>query len=141
MQAHAAIREDPTFEKKERKTPDEKRNWKPKKLTYDERKASLKVRHKLASVKDHSVTGSQEQESGALRIFVLMRWMQCFSTAQHTKAYWLHLIPEKGIVYGDIGASWTWLLISNMVKMGSPGLMQRFPLQKRLAALADGGDE
>ena len=42
-QAHAAIREDPKFEKKERKTPDEKQSWKPKKLTYDERKASLKV--------------------------------------------------------------------------------------------------
>lgn len=43
LQAHEAIRSDPSFEKKERKAPSEKKTWKPKKLTYDERKASLKV--------------------------------------------------------------------------------------------------
>lgn len=42
-QAHAAIRADPTFVKKERAKPAEKRSWKQKKLTYDERKANLKV--------------------------------------------------------------------------------------------------
>ena len=42
-QAHEAIREDPMPEKKERQKPDEKRVWKAKKLTYDERKANLKV--------------------------------------------------------------------------------------------------
>lgn len=42
-QAHAAIREDPKFEKKERKNPGEKRSWKAQKLSYDERKANLKV--------------------------------------------------------------------------------------------------
>jgi len=42
-QAHAAIREAPIAEKKERKAPGESRSWKPKKLTYEERKASLKV--------------------------------------------------------------------------------------------------
>ena len=44
MQAHEAIRADPGFEKKERSAPSDKKIWKPKKLTYDERKASLKVR-------------------------------------------------------------------------------------------------
>lgn len=42
-QAHAAIRENPKFEKKERKNPGEKRTWKARKLSYDERKANLKV--------------------------------------------------------------------------------------------------
>ena len=42
-QAHEAIREDPMPEKKERQAPGEKRVWKAKKLTYDERKANLKV--------------------------------------------------------------------------------------------------
>lgn len=40
---HAAIREDPAAEKKERKKPADAKNWKPKKLTYDERKQKLKV--------------------------------------------------------------------------------------------------
>jgi large subunit ribosomal protein L5e len=43
-EAHEQIRADPAFEKKERKAPSEKKTWKPKKLTYDERKASLKKR-------------------------------------------------------------------------------------------------
>lgn len=43
-EAHAAIRADPSFEKKERKAPSEKKSWKAKKLTYEERKASLKKR-------------------------------------------------------------------------------------------------
>ena len=42
-QVHAAIRENPQAEKKERKKPSETKNWKPVKLTYDERKAALKV--------------------------------------------------------------------------------------------------
>jgi large subunit ribosomal protein L5e len=43
-EAHAAIRANPVAEKKERKAPGEKRTWKPKKLTYEERKANLKKR-------------------------------------------------------------------------------------------------
>ena len=39
-----AIREDPTHEKKERKKPADAKSWKPKKLTYDERKANLKAK-------------------------------------------------------------------------------------------------
>lgn len=39
---HEKIRANPEPEKKERKAPSEKRSWKPKKLTYDERKANLK---------------------------------------------------------------------------------------------------
>ena len=42
-QVHAAIRENPELEKKERVKPTEERTWKHKKLTYDERKANLKV--------------------------------------------------------------------------------------------------
>ena len=42
-QVHAAIRENPAAEKTERKKPSETKNWKPKKLTYDERKQKLKV--------------------------------------------------------------------------------------------------
>lgn len=42
-QVHTAIREDPAAEKKERKKPADAKNWKPKKLTYDERKQKLKV--------------------------------------------------------------------------------------------------
>ena len=42
-QVHAAIRENPTAEKKERSKPSETKNWKAKKLTYDERKQKLKV--------------------------------------------------------------------------------------------------
>lgn len=41
---HAAIRENPAAEKKERSKPSETKNWKAKKLTYDERKQKLKVR-------------------------------------------------------------------------------------------------
>lgn len=40
---HAAIRENPAPEKKERSKPSETKNWKAKKLTYDERKQKLKV--------------------------------------------------------------------------------------------------
>ncbi len=40
---HAAIRADPVKEKKSRSKPSETKNWKPAKLTYDERKANLKV--------------------------------------------------------------------------------------------------
>jgi large subunit ribosomal protein L5e len=39
---HEKIRANPDPVKKERKAPSEKRSWKPKKLTYDERKANLK---------------------------------------------------------------------------------------------------
>jgi len=41
---HEAIREDPSFEKKERETPSEKKRWKMQKLTYEEKKANLKER-------------------------------------------------------------------------------------------------
>ena len=40
---HAAIREDPVLQKKERSKPADAKSWKPVKLTYDERKANLKV--------------------------------------------------------------------------------------------------
>jgi large subunit ribosomal protein L5e len=43
-QVHEKIREDPEPEKKEREKPDEAKRWKTPKLTYDERKAALKVR-------------------------------------------------------------------------------------------------
>ena len=43
-QVHEKIREDPEPEKKERSKPDEATRWKTPKLTYDERKAALKVR-------------------------------------------------------------------------------------------------
>ena len=43
-QVHAAIRADPAPEKKERQEkPAEKKKWKTSKLTYEERKANLKV--------------------------------------------------------------------------------------------------
>ncbi len=41
---HEKIREDPMPEKKERTKPDEARTWKQQKLTYEQRKAALKVR-------------------------------------------------------------------------------------------------
>ncbi len=45
VQVHAAIRADPAPEKKERQEkPAEKKKWKTSKLTYEERKANLKVR-------------------------------------------------------------------------------------------------
>ena len=43
LQVHAAIRADPTPQKKERSKPDGTPRWKPVKLTYDERKERLKV--------------------------------------------------------------------------------------------------
>ena len=43
MQVHTAIRENPAPQKKERSKPSETKLWKPKKLTYDERKQKLKV--------------------------------------------------------------------------------------------------
>lgn len=43
VQVHAAIRADPSAEKKERKKPSEPKKWKEAKLTYDERKEKLKV--------------------------------------------------------------------------------------------------
>ena len=39
-----AIREDPVHEKKARSKPADAKSWKPKKLTYDERKANLKAK-------------------------------------------------------------------------------------------------
>ena len=39
---HAAIRADPAPQKKARSKPADAKSWKPKKLTYDERKAALK---------------------------------------------------------------------------------------------------
>lgn len=47
QQVHAAIRANPAPEKKERSKPSETKNWKAKKLTYDERKQKLKVRSSL----------------------------------------------------------------------------------------------
>ena len=47
MQVHAAIREQPVREKKERSKPSKTgTHWpgKPRKLTYDERKSALKER-------------------------------------------------------------------------------------------------
>lgn len=42
-QVHEKIRENPILGKKERSKPDEAKSWKEKKLTYEERKAKLKV--------------------------------------------------------------------------------------------------
>jgi Ribosomal L18 C-terminal region len=42
-QVHAAIRENPIIEKKERSKPSDAQKWKATKLSYDERKAALKV--------------------------------------------------------------------------------------------------
>ena len=39
-----AIRENPVHEKKARSKPADAKSWKPKKLTYDERKAALKAK-------------------------------------------------------------------------------------------------
>ena len=39
-----AIREDPVHVKKARSKPADAKSWKPKKLTYDERKANLKAK-------------------------------------------------------------------------------------------------
>ena len=38
-----AIREDPTHTKKARSKPADAKSWKPRKLTYDQRKAALKA--------------------------------------------------------------------------------------------------
>ena len=44
LQVHEKIRENPIGEKKERSKPSEaQKKWKPSKLTYEERKAALKV--------------------------------------------------------------------------------------------------
>ena len=43
MQVHEAIRADPAPKPKERDAPSEKKKWKATKLTYEERKAALKV--------------------------------------------------------------------------------------------------
>lgn len=48
VQVHAAIRENPLPEKKERKKPAEAKNWLPVKSTYEERKERLKA--KLAAL-------------------------------------------------------------------------------------------
>ncbi len=45
---HEKIRENPDRVKKERTTPAEKKNWKMKKSTYEERKERLKA--KLAEI-------------------------------------------------------------------------------------------
>jgi Ribosomal L18 C-terminal region len=42
-QVHAAIRENPIIEKKARSKPSDAQKWKATKLSYDERKAALKV--------------------------------------------------------------------------------------------------
>ena len=43
-EVHASIRADPAPQKKERQEkPEEKKKWKQSKLTYEERKANLKV--------------------------------------------------------------------------------------------------
>ena len=49
-QVHANIRADPTPQKKERKQPAEKKKWKQTKLTYEQRKANLKVRLQSAQL-------------------------------------------------------------------------------------------
>lgn len=47
---HAAIRANPVMPKKERKKPAEKKIWKHKKLSYEQKKANLKV--KLLALKE-----------------------------------------------------------------------------------------
>lgn len=49
---HEAIRERPVHEKKQRSKPSEAKRWKPVKLTYDERKASLKTRLAALAAED-----------------------------------------------------------------------------------------
>jgi large subunit ribosomal protein L5e len=49
---HAAIRENPAAEEKERKKPAETKRWKAVKLTYDERKAALKERLAALAAED-----------------------------------------------------------------------------------------
>ncbi len=46
---HEAIRADPAPKPKERDAPSEKKKWKATKLTYEERKAALKVPPALCS--------------------------------------------------------------------------------------------
>ena len=43
-EVHAAIRAKPVLPKKARSAPAEKKAWKQKKLTYEERKANLKAK-------------------------------------------------------------------------------------------------
>lgn len=43
LQVHAAIRENPTKDSKARSKPSDAKSWKPKKLSYDQRKSNLKV--------------------------------------------------------------------------------------------------
>jgi large subunit ribosomal protein L5e len=50
--AHAAIRADPSIKLTEKKVPEEKRTWKMKKLSYDERKANLVARLKAVNEDD-----------------------------------------------------------------------------------------
>ncbi|KAL2630675.1 hypothetical protein R1flu_015361 [Riccia fluitans] len=50
--AHAAIRADPAIKHTEKKPPAEKRTWKMKKLSYEERKANLVARLKAVNEED-----------------------------------------------------------------------------------------
>ena len=54
-----AIRENPVHEKKARSKPADAKSWKPKKLTYDERKAALKK--KLEALEKSLSTADQEK--------------------------------------------------------------------------------
>ena len=72
---HAAIREDPGLEKKERSKPSETKNWKAKKLTYDERKQKLKV--KLFSIHLCTVSGFWGQNPCAVINFGALLCMLC----------------------------------------------------------------
>jgi large subunit ribosomal protein L5e len=52
-EVHQKIREDPTHQKKDRSKPSDSKIWKPKKLTYEERKQKLKERlQKLKAAAD-----------------------------------------------------------------------------------------
>jgi len=52
-EVHQKIRENPMLEKKARSKPSDSKNWKPQKLTYDERKQKLKERlQKLRAAAD-----------------------------------------------------------------------------------------
>jgi large subunit ribosomal protein L5e len=57
-EVHAAIRENPIIEKKERSKPSDAQKWKAAKLTYDERKAALK--RKLEALQE---AGDDREES------------------------------------------------------------------------------
>lgn len=61
---HTAIREDPAPQKKERSKPSETKLWKPKKLTYDERKQKLKERLQTLKEDAENEPEAAEEEGG-----------------------------------------------------------------------------